>query len=105
MTLSRRQRKRRRRGGHKLLDSIRRHGPRKRMAAEAARPGDLEAEREGAAMNEDHKDRWARLFDQAQDELGDDASFDVVAKRADELLADDEGARADAATFLASYPI
>lgn len=47
-------------------------------------------------MPESYKDRWQRFFEQAEDELGD-TSFNALAARADELLADDEVTRIDAA--------
>lgn len=47
-------------------------------------------------MSESYKERWQQFFEQAQDELGD-VSFDVLAKQADEFLADDEARLIDEA--------
>ena len=43
------------------------------------------------------KDRWTEFFEQAKEELGERASFDILAARADDLLADDEASRVDQA--------
>ena len=42
------------------------------------------------------KDRWTEFFEQAKEELGD-VSFDTIAERADDLLADYQASRVDQA--------
>ena len=57
-------------------------------------------------LHENYKDRWQEFFEQALEECGlpsdrdvfdmDGPTFDMLSKRADELLADDEAGRVDA---------